>query len=386
MKITRRALAFVALVSSTAFNLATAARRSPSTSRYLAFVGTYTSKTDSKGIYAFEFDAGSGKLTPKGLATETPDPSWVVVHPSGKFAYAANEAGQQSSITAFSIDPKLAKLTRLNQLPAEGQDPCHMSFDKTGKYLLVANYSSGNVVVFPILGEGRLGEHTANVKDGGAPGPNKERQEAPHAHWVSVSPDNRFVLISDLGLDAILLYRFDAVKGALTPNDPPAAKLAPGAGPRHATFSVDGRFVYVVSELNSTVTVFAFDASRGALYDPQVVSTLPRAFQGRNDTAEIVLHPDGQWLFASNRGRDTIAVFSVDTVRGKLQPAGEFATGGKEPRHFAIDPTGQFLLAENQNSNSIVVFRIDPGKGTLTQVSQVDGIPSPVSLAFLPTS
>ena len=386
MKISRRALAFVALVSSAAFNLATAARRSPSTNRYLAFVGTYTSKTDSKGIYAFEFDAGSGKLTPKGLATETPDPSWVVVHPSGKFAYTANEAGPQSSITAFSIDPKLAKLTRLNQLPAEGQDPCHMSFDKTGKYLLVANYSSGNVVVFPILGDGRLGEHTANVKDGGAPGPNKERQEAPHAHWVSVSPDNRFVLVSDLGLDAILLYRFEAVKGALTPNDPPAAKLAAGAGPRHAAFSVDGRFVYVVNELNSTVTVFAFDGSRGALSDPQVVSTLPKAFQGRNDTAEIVLHPDGKWLFASNRGHDTIAVFSVDSVRGKLEPTGEFATGGKEPRHFAIDPTGQFLLAENQNSNRIVVFRIDPGKGTLTQVSQVDGIPSPVSLAFLPVS
>ena len=385
MKITP--LAFVALVwSFAAFNLATAARRSPSTNRYLAFVGTYTSKTDSKGIYAFEFDAGSGKLTPKGLATETPDPSWVVVHPSEKFAYAANEAGQQSSITAFSIDPNPAKLTRLNQLPAEGQDPCHMSFDKTGKYLFVANYSSGNVVVFPILGDGRLGEHTANVKDGGTPGPNKERQEAPHAHWVSVSPDNRFVLVSDLGLDAILLYRFDAVKGALTPNDPPAAKLAPGAGPRHATFSADGRFVYAVSELNSTVTVFTFDGSRGALYDPQVVSTLPKAFQGRNDTAEIALHPDGKWLFASNRGHDTIAVFSVDTARGKLEPAGEFATGGKEPRHFAIDPTGQFLLAENQNSNSIVVFRIDPGKGTLTQVSQVDGIPSPVSLAFLPTS
>jgi 6-phosphogluconolactonase len=259
-----------------------------------------------------------------------------------------------------------------------------MSFDKTARYLFVANYSSGNVVVFPILGDGRLGEPTANVKDAGTPGPNKERQEAPHAHWVSVSPDNRFVLVSDLGLDAILIYRFDTAKGALTPNDPPAAKLAPGAGPRHATFSADGRFVYAVSELNSTVTVFTFDESRGTLYDPQVVSTLPKAFQGRNDTAEIVVHPDGKWLFASNRGHDTIAVFSVDTVRGRLQPAGEFATGGKEPRHFAIDPTGQFLLAENQNSNSIVVFRLDPGRGTLTQVSQVDGIPSPVSLVFLP--
>jgi 6-phosphogluconolactonase len=387
MNITRRLVPLAVLGASTAlFTLAALARRSPSNTRFLAFVGTYTSKTESKGIYAFEFDAQSGKLTLKGVAAETPDPSWVVVHPSGRFAYAANEAGKQSSVTAFSIDPQSAKLTQLNQRPALGEDPCHLSLDKTSKFLFVANYSSGTVAVFPILADGKLGDPTSVVKDTGAPGPNKERQEAPHAHWVAVSPDNRFVLVSDLGLDDLLIFRFDSAKGTLDPNVPRSAKLAAGAGPRHAAFSADGRFVYVVSELNSTVTVFTFEGVKGVLGNPQVVSTLPKGFAGRNDTAELVLHPDGKWLFASNRGHDTIAVFAVDPARGQLQPAGEFATGGKEPRHFAIDPTGQFLLAENQNSNSIVVFRIDPGRGTLTQVAKVDGIPSPVSLAFLPAS
>jgi 6-phosphogluconolactonase len=387
MKITRRLVAFALLISSlVALALAGGAQRPATNHTYLAFVGTYTTKTNSKGIYAFEFDAQSGKLTPRGVAAETPDPSWVVIHPSGKFVYAANEAGKQSAVTAFSVDPRTTKLTQLNQLPALGQDPCHLSIDKSGKYLFVANYSSGTVAVFPILADGKLGEHTSVVQGTGTPGPNKERQEAPHAHWAEASPDNRFLLVSDLGLDDILIFRFDPAKGTLAANVPSFARLAPGAGPRHAAFSPDGRFLYVVSELNSTVTAFAFDPGKGLLYDPQIVSTLPKDSEGRNDTAEIALHPSGKWLFASNRGHDTIAVFSVDPASGRLQPAGEFPTAGKEPRHFAIDPTGRFLLAENQNSNTIVVFRIDLGNGTLTLVSQVDGIASPVSLAFLPQS
>ena len=385
MKIIRRCFAIVVQPAFLGLlTLTIDAHRPPSTNHYLAFVGTYTSKTDSKGIYAFEFDPDSGTLTAKGVAAETRDPSWVVIDPTGKFAYAANEAGKQSTITAFAIDPQSAKFMQLNQLPASGQDPCHMSFDKTGKYLFVANYSSGNVVVFPVLSEGKLGEHSAVVKDAGTPGPNKERQEGPHAHWVGVSRDNRFLLVSDLGLDELLVYRFDEAKGTLTPNEPPFAKLAPGAGPRHAALSSNGKFLYVVSELNSTVTAFAYDAAQGGLHEGQVLSTLPKDFHGRNDTAEIAVHPGGQWLFASNRGHDTIAVFAVEPATGSLRPAREFPTGGKEPRHFAIDPTGQFLLVENQNSNTIVVLRIDLGKGTLTQAFQVSGIPSPVSLAFRP--
>lgn len=385
MKITRRLFAFFVLSTSLmALGFITAAPKPAADSHHLAFVGTYTGKTGSKGVYAFDFDSTTGKLTPKGVAAETPSPSWVLIHPSGKFAYAANEAGKDSSITAFSVDSNSAKLTQLNRLPALGGDPCHLSFDKTGKYLFAANYSSGNVVVFPILPDGRLGEHTANVKNAGTLGPNKNRQEGPHAHWVQVSPDNRFVFVSDLGLDAILSYRFDATKGTLTPNDPPSAKLAPGAGPRHVAFSPNGKNVYVVSELNSTVTAFSYDPAKGSLQSLQVVSTLPSDFHGRNDTAEIAVHPNGKWLYASNRGHDSIAVFSIDPATGKLQPTGDFPTRGKEPRHFTVDPSGQYLLAENQNSNSIVVFRIDSASGPLTKVSQADDIPSPVCLAFLP--
>jgi 6-phosphogluconolactonase len=382
MKITQRFFAFSFLILA-ALAFSAAAPKPLADSHYLAFVGTYTGKTGSKGIYAIDFDSASGKLTPKGLAAESIAPSFVVIHPNGKFAYAANEAGKQSTLTAFAIDASSAKLTLLNQLPALGDDPCHLSFDRTGKYLFAANYSSGSVTVFPLLPGGRLGEHTALVQHHGS-GPNKERQEAPHAHWVEPSPDNRFVFVSDLGLDEILIYRFDAAKGTLAPNDPPFAKLAPAAGPRHAAFSPDGKFLYVVSELNSTVTAFAYDPAKGTLKDLQVVSTVPNDFHGRNDTAEITVHPNGKWLFASNRGRDTIAVFAIDPTTGKLQSAGEFPTGGKEPRHFAIDPTGQFLLAENQNSNTIAVFRINPATGTLTQTGEPVSVPAPVCLAFLP--
>jgi 6-phosphogluconolactonase len=196
-----------------------------------------------------------------------------------------------------------------------------------------------------------------------------------------VSPDNRFVFVADLGLDAIMSYKFDASKGTLTPNDPPA-NLAPGAGPRHVTFSPDGKFAYVVSELSNTVTAFSYDSDKGTFHEFQIISTLPADFSGRNDDAEIAVHPNGKLLFASNRGHDTIAVFSIDPKTGNLTQVGDFPTRGKEPRHFTVDPTGQYLLAENQNSNTIVVFRIDP-TGPLTKVSEVTDVPSPVCLTFL---
>jgi 6-phosphogluconolactonase len=364
--------------------------------KFLVFVGTYTDKTDSKGIYAYEFDASTGKLSPKGLAAETSNPSWVVVHPNGKWAYAANESGKQSAISAFSVDAKSAKLTLLNKLPAVGEDPCYLSFDKTGKYLFVANYTSGNVVVFPILPDGKLGDHTAAVQDAGTLGPNKERQEAPHAHWVGARGNEVFV--ADLGLDRVLLYGFDPAKGTLRKAPGPNAKhpffssdlkLSSGTGPRHVAFSSteNGHDVtYVVGELDSTVSLFAPTIEGGYSGLPgQKITMLPTEFSDRNDAAEITVHPSGKWLFASNRGHDSIAVFSVDPATGILKRAGDYSTGGKEPRHFAIDPTGQFLLAENQNSNSIVVFRIDPATGALSQISITEGIPSPVCLTFLRT-
>jgi 6-phosphogluconolactonase len=384
MRITKRRFVVAGLLTAFALlMLAAAVSNRAASHSYLAFVGTYTNKTDSKGIYAFQFDVDTGKLSEKGVAAQTPDPSWVVIHPNGKFAYAANEAGKQSTITAFAIDPQSAKLTPLNQVPAQGEDPCHLSFDKTGKYLFAANYSSGTVAVFPIQADGKLGEHTAAVKNAGEAGPNHERQEGPHAHWAEATPNNKFLLVADLGLDGILIYKFDASKGTLTANDPAAVKLAAGAGPRHAALSPDGKFLYVISELNSTVTTYSFDVNTGASQQIQVLSTLPPDYHGRNDTAEIMAHPAGKWLFASNRGHDSIAVFSIERADGKLHPAGTFPTGGKEPRHFAIDPSGHFLLVENQNTNSITVFRINYTTGALTHVAGVDGIPSPVCMAFL---
>jgi len=386
MKITRRFMAvlLVLAVPLLLFSRAHSSRKSAAKGQYLVYVGTYTTKTESKGIYAYEFDSATGKLTPKGVAAETPDPSWVAVHPGGKFLYAANEAGKASTVSAFAIDAKNGKLTILNQLPSLGEDPCYLSFDKTGKYVLVANYSSGTIAVFPILADGRLGEHTAMLKDQGATGPNKERQEGPHAHWIEVSSDNRFAFVADLGLDAILSYRFDASKGSLTPNKPFFLRpLTAGAGPRHATFSPGGGHFYVLSEINSTVTAFAYAPDHGVFGYLGGVPMLPAGFEGRNDAAEIAIHQSGKWLFASNRGHDSIAVFSIDPASGKLTAAGGFPTGGREPRHFALDPTGQYLLAENQLSGNIVEFRIDPATGKLTATGEVLQVPSPVCVALL---
>ena len=390
MKITRRCffLAFSCLLVTLP-----AVPQTPN-QKFLVFVGTYTDKTDSKGIYAYEFNASIGRLTPRGLAAETSNPSWLVIHPNGKWAYAANESGKQSTISAFSIDAKSAKLTLLNQLPALGEDPCHLSFDKTGKYLFVANYTSGNVVVFPILPDGKLGAATANVKDQGTLGPNKERQEAPHAHWVGARGNEVFV--ADLGLDRVLLYGFDPAKGTLRKAPGPDAKhpffssdlkLSPGTGPRHVAFSSTEKghgLTYVLGELDSTVSLFATTIEGNYAGLPgQKTTALPIGFSGRNDAAEIYIHPNGKLLYASNRGHDSIAVFAIDPKLGTLTQVADVSTGGKEPRHFAIDPTGQFLLAENQNSNSIVVFRINPETGALSQISMTEGVPSPVCLTFL---
>jgi len=396
MKITRRVLVFLLIVA-LVFPVAGRSADKPAAKRkYLAFVGTYTTKTESKGIYSFDFDADTGKLTPKGVAAETPDPSWVVVHPNGKYLYAANEVGKSSTISAFAIEPKTGKLTMLNQLPAVGEDPCYLSFDRTGRFLLSANYTSGDSVAFEILPNGTPGTHLESPNHGMSPnagtlGPNKERQESPHAHWIQPSLDNRFVYVADLGLDSILTFRFNPDAWKLgkpilksTPNGDGfdrVAVLAPGTGPRHAVFSSGERFLYVLGELKSTVTVFARNGEK--FQSVQVIPMLPAGFSGRNDAAEIALHPNGKFLYTSNRGEDTIAIFSIDPAKGTLTFVARVPTGGKEPRHFAVDPSGKYLLAENQFSNNIVVFKIDAATGGLTPTGQVVEVPSPVDLTFV---
>lgn len=361
----------------------------PAPRRYLAYVGTYTEKTKSKGIYAFRFDDASGKLSPIGAVAETTNPSFLAVHPSGKYLYAVNETakfGDQESgaVSAFSIDRKTGKLKLLNQVASRGTGPCYVSLDKTGRYVLVANYDSGTVVVFPVQDDGQLGKYTGYAKHTGQ-SVNKERQEGPHAHWIATSPDNQFVLAADLGIDRILVSKFHLKDGAFTANKPNSGvKLKAGAGPRHGAFSPSGRFFYVASELNSTVTTYSYNAKEGALHELQVLSTLPKDFSGPNDVAEIAVHPGGKFLYVSNRGRDSLALFSIDPRKGTLKPVADIATQGKTPRSFAIDPSGKFLLAANQESNTIVVFNIDPSTGSLTLMGQVVDVPSPVCVVFLP--
>jgi 6-phosphogluconolactonase len=358
--------------------LAGAGRKAGSARAYRVYVGDYTSKTSGKGIYEFQFDADSGKMSAPSLAAEIQDPSWIVIHPNRRYLYAAGEHGKDSSISAFSIGEG-GRLQLLNQRPALGADPCHLAFDRSGKFLLTANYSSGNVAVFPILPDGGLGEHTALVENRGRTGPHRERQEGPHAHWIGASEDNRLVYVADLGLDQVLAYGFDAAKGTLTPSGDWAAK--PGTGPRHVAFSNDGKFMYVAGELESTVSVFPLaQTTTGPI---ESVSMLPPGFSGRNDAAEIAVHPGGRFLYASNRGHDSIAVYAIDAKQGTLTEIADVPSGGKEPRHFAIDPSGRFLLAENQFSNSIVEFRIDQATGKLTPTGEKLEVPSPVCIAFL---
>ncbi|MGD0506953.1 MAG: lactonase family protein [Terriglobales bacterium] len=363
----------------------TAATESPK-NKYILFVGTYTEK-ESKGIYAYRFDASSSELTPLGIAAETTNPSFLAIDPSRRFLYAVNEVqnykgASSGAVSAFAVDQKTGKLSLLNQVPSRGADPCYITFDKTGKYALVANYTGGSVAVFPVQPDGHVGEPSAFVQHRGS-SVNKERQEGPHAHWIETTPDNRFAIAVDLGLDELLVYRFDASRGSLTPNDPPYASLDPGAGPRHLAFHPDGNFAYVVNELQSSITAFSFDPGRGVFGKLKTVSTLPQGFSGSNDAAEIKVHPSGKFLFASNRGHDSIALFSIDSHTGALTLVDHFPTQGKTPRNFEIDPTGKLLLVANQDTNNIVVFRIDPNNGRLTPTGQTLNVPSPVCLKFM---
>ena len=368
--------------------LLASAARAEGKGKYLFYVGTYTEEgSKSKGIYAYRFDSGTGQITSLGLAAETTNPSFVAVHPNGRFLYAVNEiqnykGPNSGGVSAFSIDRSTGKLTFLNEVPSRGADPCYITLDKTGKYVLVANYTGGSIAAFPVLEDGRLGEASAFVQHTGH-GTNPERQEKAHAHSIDLSPDNRFAMVDDLGLDELFVYKFDSANGSLTPNDPPFAKLDPGAGPRHFALSPNGKFAYVVAEMHSTVTVFSNDEKTGTLHPLQTISALPKDFAGRNDDAEIEMHPSGKFLYVSNRGSDTITVFSIDPAKGTLTPVAYTPTQGKEPRSFEIDPTGKFLFAANQKSDNIVVFRIDPKTGRLTPTGQALDVGSPVCVKFL---
>jgi 6-phosphogluconolactonase len=352
------------------------------------YVGTYTVR-ESKGIYVYRLT--NGQLQPldgSGLAGATLNPSWVTVDPTHRFLYAVNETqkfqGQASgAVSAFSIDQKTGKLTFLNQVVSGGTDPCFVSVDHTGRWVMVANYSSGSVSVFPVLKDGRLGPASAFIQHHGH-GTNPERQEGPHCHEILASPDNRFVLVADLGLDKLFVYRLDAKRGTLTPNDPAFATVNPGSGPRHFLFDSTGHYVYLLNEVLSTLTAFAYDPARGSLRELETISALPEGFKGENTAAEIAIGHDGRFLYASNRGADTLGVFAIDPQKHTLTPVEHVPSLGKTPRGFAIDPTGRFLVAANQDSDDIFVFRIGPKTGELKPTGQKVELSSPVSIYFVP--
>ena len=369
--------AFIAL-------LGTAAIAAPPENNEIAvYFGTYTGPK-SKGIYRSLLDLASGKLSAPTLAAEIEQPSFLALHPNRRFLYAVNETGEgrrgTGQVTAFAIGAD-GKLTQLNQQPSRGSAPCHLVVDRTGKTLLLANYGGGSVAAFPIGPDGRLGESSAFVQHAGS-STNPQRQKAPHAHSINLDAANRFAVAADLGLDKVLVYRFDASKGTLSPNEPPSTSVKAGSGPRHFAFHPNGRNAYVINEIASTVTAFQYDAAQGVLKEVQTLSTLPKGYTGDTSTAEVQVHPSGKFLYGSNRGHDSIAVFAIE-ANGTLRYVENTPTGGSTPRNFGISPDGKYLLAANQQTNNVVVFRIDPKSGRLTSTGNTLEVPSPVCVKFL---
>ena len=383
-------LASSLLVPAAAFaEAAPAAAKETKPKTYWVYIGAYTAP-DNKGIYRFDLDPATGKLTNKALAAESPSPSYLAFHPNGRFLYSVNEVpappgGKKGggAISAFAIDSKSGDLTFLSQASSVGDGPCHLIVDKEGKHALAANYGGGSTVVLPIDEKGRVGEHTDFVQHMGKskdPG----RQEGPHGHCVALDAANKFAFTCDLGLDKVLIYKYDAEKGKITPNDPASADLAPGSGPRHIAFTPDGKFAYVVNELNLTITGFRYDAERGALKEIETLSTLPKGTELSKtySCAEVVVHPSGKFVYGTNRGHDTIAAFAINPKTGELTLVGHQGEGIKVPRGFNVDPSGAFLYAANQNSDTIVVFRIDAASGRLTPTGEIVHTPNPVDIAF----
>ena len=374
---------FLILATLTILSASHATAAPPESSGIAVYLGTYTGPK-SKGIYLSRLDLTSGKLSAPILAAETEQPSFLALHPNRRFLYAVNETGGgrrgTGQVTAFAIEAD-GKLKQLNQQPSRGSAPCHLVIDRTGKTLLLANYGGGSVAAFPLAADGLLGASTGFIQHTGS-STNPQRQKEPHAHSINLDAANRFAVAADLGLDKVLVYRFDAAKSTLEPNEPPSASVKAGSGPRHFAFHPKGRNADVINELASTVTAFEYDSAKGVLKELQNLSTLPRDFSGTSYTAEVQVHPSGKFLYGSNRGHDSIAVFAIE-ANGSLRYIENTLTGGSTPRNFGISPDGKYLLAANQKSDNVVVFRIDSKSGRLTSTGHSLEVPSPVCVKFL---
>lgn len=352
----------------------------------LVFFGTYT-RTGSEGIYTYRMDPESGALERLSVVSGIENPSFLALHPSGRHLYAVSEIaefeGQKTgTVSAYSIDSASGQLSFLNLQPSAGAIPCHLVVDQAGRNLLLATYTGGTVASFPIDSEGRLGPAVSVIQHEGS-SVDPVRQTGPRAHSINLDPGNRFAVAADLGTDEVMVYRFDTATGVLEPNEPPSVSVAPGGGPRHFAFHPSGRFGYVINEMGSTVTAFRYDGEKGTLDPIQTITTLPEDFQGVTHTAEVRVHPSGRFLYGSNRGHDSIAIFSIDQETGQLTARGQEPTRGKTPRNFEIDPAGTWLLAANQDSDSVVVFRIDSQTGALEATGQTADVPMPVCIRML---
>jgi 6-phosphogluconolactonase len=357
------------------------------------YIGTYTRRESfvdgkAEGIYIYHLDLSSGELTYANTVTGlgTDNPSFVTLGPDKRHLYAVNEfyesEGPHGTVSAFAIDPVTKDLIYLNQQSTHGLAPCYACIEPEGRYCLVANYETGSVCVLPIQKDGRLGEATDTVQFSGS-GPNPDRQTGPHAHMVVSTPNSRSILVVDLGTDRLMLFDLDLERGTLSPVDPPWVQLPPGTGPRHLAFHPHRNFVYAISELQSTVTVFRYTVRQNTIEEPQTISTLPVDFTGQNLGAEIKMAPSGRFVYISNRGHNSLAIYAVDQETGQLSLVGHEATQGVGPRDFTIDPSGTLLLVANQDSNTVVTFWINQDSGTLRATGHVAAVPTPVCLHLL---
>lgn len=389
-------------VAHSALGIAASAAAAVKSGKLLAYAGTYISAVDGgangEGIYLFEMDARSGALSNRRLVAKTPNPSWIVIHPSKKFLYAINEvtdfAGGSGSVSAFAIDGASGDLQLLNTVSSEGAGPAHMSLDATGKFAFVANYAGGSIAVLPILDGGSLGAAVDVHGDTGALGSKMATDgprgsfaisghDHPHAHMIAADPKNRFVLATDLAQDRIYVYRFDAAAGKLTPAESaPFTSLPSGDGPRHFAFHPNGHWLYLLEEEASAIVFFHYDPATGALSKQQILSALPAGFAGTSFASEIAVSPDGRFLYSANRLHDTISICSI-AADGRLNLIGERSTMGDYPRHFRFDPSGNFLYVCNQRSDCIATFRRDRATGLLTFAGQYAAVGSPAILTFL---
>ncbi len=350
------------------------------------YTGSYAT-AEEEGIKCYEFDPQSGALTYLTGYSGIENPSFLALHSNGKFLYAVSETDQKEGnltggVAAFAIEPSSGGLVKINEVTSGGAAPCFISLDKTEKVLLAANYNGGNIAAFPIEGDGSLGRMSSFHQHSGS-GTDPSTQTVPHAHSINTDPTNHFAMVADLGLDKLFVYKFEANTGSLAPNDPPYVKIQDGSGPRHFAFHPGGTQAYLINETASTVTVFDYDSATGRLNEIQTISTLPEDFKGRNATAEIVVDPSGRYLYGSNRGHDSIAVFSISQDSGKLEAIQHRSTGGRSPRNFCLSPDGKFLLAADQRSDTRLVFSVDQSSGKILDPVEEVSLKAPVCIRFM---